>query len=392
MDDLLKNYLTQKYGEGYEQKAKEDLDSAQTQNKWANFASNIGDVIAGNKVGSANQYFQGLNQEAKANTVGKYEKEADNYLKDRMASSQLTDLNEKESQRKIENTEYSPEYEAVVSRLNKMGVEVDREKIKNLKNVKDYIADAKTIGEIQMRSQIDFNNQKALRGMDQKFRKEENELNRQNEIAKANVKASKTGQDALDKDFAKDYNDWTSGGAKLAQSEIKKLKGVIGNLKAGKVTTGGLTGTFPDQLTSDKVLSARSDVQSTVMNSLRALLGPQFTEKEGERIIKNTWNEADSTKNNIARLDRLVNDLTNQALDKDQKSKFYEDKGTLSGYKGFSGVGQNLIVDQNQPGKNKVDQNQPDVDQEVADYANSHGISYEAALDVKAKRTQSAQR
>lgn len=159
-------------------------------------------------------------------------------------------------------------------------------------------------------------------------------------------KGGKVGQDALDRDFAKDYNDWTSGGAKSARSEINKLSGVVKDLKEKKVTTGGLTGMFPDQMTSDKVLSARADVQSTVMNSLRAILGAQFTEKEGERIIKNTWNEADSTENNVARLERLVADLQNQAADKDEKSRYYEQGGTLTGYKGMgqppSGKAQNI--------------------------------------------------
>lgn len=141
------------------------------------------------------------------------------------------------------------------------------------------------------------------------------------------------GQKKLDQEFAKEYQDWSSGGQKIAQSEIGKLKGALNKLETGKVTTGGLTGMFPDQMTSNKVLSARSDIQSSVMGSLRALLGAQFTEKEGERVIKNTWNEADSTENNIARVKRLVGDLENKANDKTQKSKYFENKGsTLKGY------------------------------------------------------------
>lgn len=141
------------------------------------------------------------------------------------------------------------------------------------------------------------------------------------------------GQKVLDREFAKDYNEWTSGGAKRAQSEINKLTNVLEGLKSGGVTTGGLTGAFHDRLTSDSVLSARADVQSTVMNSLRAILGAQFTEKEGERIIKNTWNEADSTQNNVARLERLIGDLQSQAEDKNMKARYYENVGSLAGFK-----------------------------------------------------------
>lgn len=140
------------------------------------------------------------------------------------------------------------------------------------------------------------------------------------------------GEEALDKDFAKDFNEWTSGKSAQARTEIGKLNGVIQGLRDKKVTTGGLTGFFPDRMTADSVLSARADVNSTVMNSLRAILGAQFTEKEGERIIKNTWNEADSTENNVARLERLVGDLYSQADAKDAKAKFFQERGTLAGY------------------------------------------------------------
>lgn len=142
------------------------------------------------------------------------------------------------------------------------------------------------------------------------------------------------GQKTVDKEFAKDYNEWTSGGAKVARSEIDKLKNVINELERGKLSTGGLTGVLTDRLTSNKLLQARSDVQSTVMNSLRSIVGASFTEKEGERVIKNTWNESDSTENNIARLRRLVGDLENKANDKDSKSSYFETTGgTLKGFK-----------------------------------------------------------
>ena len=152
------------------------------------------------------------------------------------------------------------------------------------------------------------------------------------------------GQKTYDKEYAKDHNDWSSGGNKIAREEINKLKGVadaLGPVKklpdgrlVGGLTTGGLTGAFWDQLTSNDVLKARADVQSSIMNSLRATLGSAFTEKEGERVIKNTWNESDSTENNLARINRLIQNLESQANDKDQKSQYFEKtKGTLSGYK-----------------------------------------------------------
>lgn len=157
--------------------------------------------------------------------------------------------------------------------------------------------------------------------------------------AKAAAEANKptVGQESADREYGKNYNSWTSGGAKAARTEIGKLQSVANNLRDKKVTTGGMTGAFPDRFTSNEVLQARADVQSTIMNSLRAILGAQFTEKEGERILRATWNEADSTENNMARINRLITDLTNKADDNDRKAQFFEQNGTLRGYQSGAG-------------------------------------------------------
>lgn len=150
------------------------------------------------------------------------------------------------------------------------------------------------------------------------------------------------GETTLDKEFAKEYNDWTSGGAKTAQTEIMKLKSVADNLRDKAVTTGGMTGMFPDRMTSNAVLKARADVESTVMNSLKVILGNAFTEKEGQRIIKATWNEADTTENNLSRIERLIADLENKAISKNEKADYFSENGTLKGWKsGNSGVAGN---------------------------------------------------
>lgn len=176
-------------------------------------------------------------------------------------------------------------------------------------------------------------------------------LSELNASPSAKINKLTEAEKTVDKEFGKEYQPWTAGGRDIANSEVDKLEKVIEALgpegigpdgaNIGGVETGGLTGfnawgLLGDRVTSDKVLKARADVQSTVMNSLRAILGAQFTEKEGERIIKNTWNEADSTENNKARLTRLVGDLRAKAAGKDAQANYYESNRTLSGYKPIS--------------------------------------------------------
>lgn len=148
---------------------------------------------------------------------------------------------------------------------------------------------------------------------------------------------STEGEKVVDKEFAKEYNDWTSGGAESARNEIVKLNNVADALRSGQVTTGGMTGMFPDRMTTKETLRARADVESTVMNSLKAILGTAFTEKEGQRIIKATWNESDTTENNLARIERLIVDLENKASAKDDKSMYFSENGTLKGWKPSGG-------------------------------------------------------
>ncbi len=177
------------------------------------------------------------------------------------------------------------------------------------------------------------------------------------------------GMKALDKEFAKDYNEWTSGGKKTAASEIEKLNDVAKSLREGAVTTGGLTGMFPDRMTSNSILKARADVESTVMNSLKAIMGTAFTEKEGARVIKNTWNEADSTENNLARLERTIEDLKNRAMDTDKKATFYGEKGTLSGFAPDAGpaVKKSVKSKQYSPSRNQTKIIYDDGTEEIVD-------------------------
>lgn len=80
MDDLLKKYLQNKYGENFEQDAQNQYDERTSGLNTANLFSNIGDVIAGNKVGSANDYFSGLKKQAKDDTLGKIENDKKSYM------------------------------------------------------------------------------------------------------------------------------------------------------------------------------------------------------------------------------------------------------------------------------------------------------------------------
>lgn len=263
-------------------------------------------------------------------------------------------------------------------------------KTEEMANTKDY--QAKTLSQNAAAA--------AQKRADEKMKFEADQANKNKEFGlkekdlalrqnDSQAKLAKTGvtdgEKVLDREFAKDYNQWTSGEAKSARSEIDKLRGISSKLKSGDLTTGGLTGMFPDRITSDKVLAARSGVESSVMTSLRAILGSAFTEKEGQRIIKATWNEGDSTKNNLSRLNRLIADLENKANDKDEKANFYQAQGTLRGWKP---TGERVVVEDDdvEPSSGTATAGQDKTDPKIAEYAKQYGIEYGAAQQILKQR------
>lgn len=88
----------------------------------ANFFADIGDVIAGNKVGSSDEYFNNVRKQKKANTVGKvddeFKAEKENYAYDRqLKTDKISD-----EQSANENDVNSNESKAYQALLVKMGM------------------------------------------------------------------------------------------------------------------------------------------------------------------------------------------------------------------------------------------------------------------------------
>lgn len=172
------------------------------------------------------------------------------------------------------------------------------------------------------------------KSLDRQLKQQEIDIKKQEAAAKASPLGKLSeGQKAVDKDYAKDYNEWTSTGRSTLDKNLTSLKEARDALKADSSLTGGLTGVFGDRLTADRVLKQRQKVQSAVQNSLKATLGSQFTEKEGERILKNAYNEAASPETNIESLNALITQLESQKQVNDQKAGYYEKSGSLQGYK-----------------------------------------------------------
>lgn len=158
------------------------------------------------------------------------------------------------------------------------------------------------------------------------------------EQSKVEAPGLSKGQEALDKDFAKEYTDFVaSGGIADVQKSVGQLKEAAKQLKADPTLTGSIRGLLPDSIrasTNPQAVATREAVEEITQRNLRLILGAQFTQKEGDRLIARSFNPLLSTAENAKRVERLGNQIVKSAQAKADAAAYFEKNGTLSGWKG----------------------------------------------------------
>lgn len=145
------------------------------------------------------------------------------------------------------------------------------------------------------------------------------------------------GQKKLDEKAADDIFQWQSGGGQDMAAQIAQLKPVIADLEAGKPITGIGVAVQPDLLlamTNPRALQNREAVEEVVQRNLRVILGAQFTEKEGERLISRAFNPKLPPAENAKRVRRLFMQMETAAEQKQAMVDYFNENGTLKGFKG----------------------------------------------------------
>lgn len=145
------------------------------------------------------------------------------------------------------------------------------------------------------------------------------------------------GQEALDREFAKDLASFKTGGDSDMAKQIAQLRGAADALKTRTDLTGPVRGRLPDAIraaTNPEAIAVRERVEEVVQRSLRTILGAQFTEKEGDRLIARAFNPALGEKENLSRVNRLITQLEQGFKAKADAAAYFEKNGTLSGWQG----------------------------------------------------------
>tara|TARA_R100001510_G_scaffold56074_1_gene60980 strand:+ start:1208 stop:2359 length:1152 start_codon:yes stop_codon:yes gene_type:complete len=149
------------------------------------------------------------------------------------------------------------------------------------------------------------------------------------------------GQKAIDKSFSKDYSDFVlKGGFADVQKGLNQLDEAV-NILETDGGTGEIIGNLNPMaaaLFNKSGLKAQELVSEVVQRNLRLILGAQFTEKEGERLINRAFNPRLSEEENIKRVKRLADSIKRAADQKRKSAEYFEKFGTLKGFKGTASI------------------------------------------------------
>ena len=155
-----------------------------------------------------------------------------------------------------------------------------------------------------------------------------------------------TAQKALDREFGKDYAEFATGGFADIEKNLAQWKGVKARLDAiadpknkgsKENLTGPIVGRIPDwanAFLNPPAVNTRETVEEVVQRNLRVILGAQFTNEEGKRLIARAYNPALDEKENAQRIGNLINAMDRALQAKIAAAEYFEKNGTLVGYKG----------------------------------------------------------
>lgn len=145
------------------------------------------------------------------------------------------------------------------------------------------------------------------------------------------------GQEAADKKFAGDFIDFATGGYADVVKQLDQLREASNTLGSGASISGPFMGNLPDAVlaaTNPQAVSTKEMIQEVAQRNLRVILGAQFTEKEGERLIARVFNPRLGEAENKKRVDRLIRQIGDAAKAKLDASQYFQQHGSLTGWQG----------------------------------------------------------
>lgn len=152
------------------------------------------------------------------------------------------------------------------------------------------------------------------------------------------------GFESTDKKFGEQYAQWfMEGGSADAVKQMSQLQEVgmkLDAIAAGELDenlTGAMLNLIPDfvkTFTHPESIAAKEAVEEVVQRNLRRVLGAQFTENEGKRLIARAYNPALDEAENAKRVNRLFKQMAIALKQKEEAMNYFGKHGTLMGFTG----------------------------------------------------------
>jgi len=140
------------------------------------------------------------------------------------------------------------------------------------------------------------------------------------------------GEEAIDKEFAKSIMEFNEADVRKGLAQLEDANKALGE---SDTLTGPIVSVLPNSFAdrfNPKAAEVREAVEEVVQRNLRLVLGAQFTEKEGERLISRAYNPKLDEKENKKRVGRLMESIQKAMDEKLNQRDYFQQNGTLRGY------------------------------------------------------------
>jgi len=151
------------------------------------------------------------------------------------------------------------------------------------------------------------------------------------------------GEETIDREFAKSIIEFNPADIEKGLTQLREASARLGgtakdedgNAIEPENLTGAMVGIMPDSfndIINPQASEVKEAVEEVVQRNLRLVLGAQFTEKEGQRLISRAYNPRLDETENKKRVDRLIKSIESAMKEKQAQARYFNENSTLKGY------------------------------------------------------------
>lgn len=271
-------------------------------------------------------------------STGDWSKKIDDLFKERDAKMGEIDLSESKAEQDVDreqkglDTEYKDRLGRLKGQMSSLGAQRDNleqdrafDASREDRDAADQRAEA---NQGLQREQFEFNKQRANRQdslAEQKAAREE--ADKAPKISKA--------QETIDKEFGKEYAKFALQDKSKLERNLSNIEDAITRLGKTDMATGPIISLLPDAVRKrafKEGWNAQQAIETVTQQSLKAILGGQFAQKEAEMLFARQFDPSQDEAENVRRAESLQNQLSQVIEAKKDAAEYFETNGTMAGF------------------------------------------------------------